>query len=129
LLQTATEEERTRNSTFNTKSTTHDQEPQQSFHLDSDQHELDEVNANLSEEDSSGLLQGNEDFLGSSLKCASEENSHFLGPDISNNLSGNPLVERKMEAPSQEEKMPYKVGFDLTRRTSDTPVGSILPCS
>jgi hypothetical protein len=79
LLQTATEEERIRNSTFNTKSTPHDPEPQQSLHLDSDQHDLDEVNANLSEEDSSGLLQGNEDFLGSSLKCASEENSHFLG--------------------------------------------------
>jgi hypothetical protein len=133
LLQTATEEERIRNSSFNTKSTPHDPEPQQSLHLDSDQHDLDEVNANLFEEDSSGLLQGNEDFLGSSLKCASEENSHFLGPDISNNLSENPVVEKKMgesfvkEVPSQEEKMPYSenmVGFDLsslTTKTSDTP--------
>ncbi|XP_062168850.1 uncharacterized protein LOC133874925 isoform X2 [Alnus glutinosa] len=134
------EEERTRNSTFNTESTPNDPEPQQSLHLDSDQHALDEVNANLSEEDSSNPLQGNEDFLGSSLECASEENSHFLGPDISNNLSDNPIVEKKMgesfgkEAPSQEEKMPHtqkieimngdNVGFDLsslTTRTSDTP--------
>lgn len=133
MLQTATEEERIRNSNFNAKSTPHEPEPQQSLHLGSDQHDLDEVNANLSEEDSSGLLQGNEDFVGSSLKCASEENSHFLGPDISNNLSNNPVVEKKMgesfvkEVPSQEEKMSYsenKLGFDLsslTTRTSDTP--------
>ncbi|KAF5466055.1 hypothetical protein F2P56_016013 [Juglans regia] len=117
-----------------------DPEPRRSLDLKSDQHELDQVNANLSEEDGSGLLQGREDILGPSVKCANEENGHLLNADISNNLGVSSSAENKRsdslvkEATFKEEKLPCEekneiiigngVRFDLsnlTTTTSDPP--------
>lgn len=114
------EEEESRESTFNTISTPHDPEPQQSLNLKSVQHLLDQVNADQSEEDGCGLLHKSEDILGTSFKCANKKNGH-LGPDISNNLGDNPNLEKKLgdslieEAPSQGEKMSYKEEIEIIK--------------
>ncbi|KAG2728138.1 hypothetical protein I3843_01G186900 [Carya illinoinensis] len=118
------------------------EEPRRSSDLKSEQHELDQVNANLSEEDGSRLLQASEDILGPSEKYANEENGHLLNADISNNLGVSSSAENKSdslvkEATFNEEKLPYEekneiingngVRFDLSnlKTTTSDPPGNI----